>query len=258
MIFGIILAAGKGSRMKVQGANKTTVAFEGKPLVQYGIDLFEKTTHRTVLVVGAFADSIKKTARIPSETLFAYQTKRLGTGHAVMVAVKEIEGKGLSPEVVLIGYGDHMMFYTPEIISQLVSTHKMESADVSFLTTEYHDPNSLAWGRIVRDAEGNVLKIVEQKDATDGERDIKEVNPGFYCVKYSFLKQALRKMKKSPVTGEYYLTELTEIAMKQNKKIATLLVPFEYVGLGINTHEQLQQSQALYEQSSSDSLSVPL
>src|SRR2546423_15418473 len=102
MIVGIILAAGKGSRMKVKGINKTALAFEGKPLVQYGIDLFNKTVDKIVLVVGAFSDSIKQNALIPSKTIIAHQAKRLGTGHAVMVAVRSMEKKGLTPEAVLM------------------------------------------------------------------------------------------------------------------------------------------------------------
>src|SRR5580700_9702383 len=116
MLFGIILAAGEGSRMKIEGKNKTEVPFGGKPLVQYGIDLFAKTVDKTVLVVGAFSDSLLKTANVTPGTLIAHQTERLGTGHATAVGVHKIEKHHLSPETVLIGYGDHMMFYTPEII----------------------------------------------------------------------------------------------------------------------------------------------
>jgi bifunctional UDP-N-acetylglucosamine pyrophosphorylase/glucosamine-1-phosphate N-acetyltransferase len=252
MVFGIILAAGKGSRMKIEGTNKTAVHFSGKPLVQYGIDLFSKTVDKTVLVVGAFSESILKTASLAPGTLVAHQAKRLGTGHATLAAVREIEKQQLSPEIVLIGYGDHMMFYTPEAIAQLIAKHRAEKADLSFITTQYDEPEFLAWGRIVRDSKGKVLKIVEQKDATTQERAITEVNPGFYCVSYPFLREALRKIKKSPTSGEYYLTDLTEIAIQSHKRVSTLQVPFELVGIGINTHEQLLQSVDLYEKAEDD------
>lgn len=249
MIIGVILAAGKGSRMKLKDTNKTSVHFNGKPLIQYGIDVFRQTTDETVIVVGAHAQSVKDAIISHPHLSFAEQKRRLGTGHAVKVAIDAIKKYPQEPEIILVGYGDHMMFYTPEIINKLIAQHKKHKAAVTLITTEYNDPNSLAWGRIIRKNSHEITRIVEQKDATVQEQAVTEVNPGFYCFDYQFLKKHLGQIRKSKITNEYYLTDFIEIAAR-NLKVAALKVPFKYVGIGINTTQQLHQSENLYTGSS--------
>ena len=252
MVIGVILAAGKGSRMKLKDANKTSVFFNGKPLIQYGVTLFQNTADKTVIVVGAHAESVKESISLHDGIHFAEQKHRLGTGHAVRVAAETMKTFHTEPQFVLVGYGDHMMFYTEKVINQLIELHKKQTATLSLITTTYKDPNFLAWGRIVRSQKNGkeIERIVEQKDATEEERAITEINPGFYCFDYQFLKKALKDMTKSPITKEYYLTELIEIASKYNGKIVGLKVPFKYVGIGINTKEQLGESISLYNEKS--------
>lgn len=238
MKVGIILAAGKGSRIKIKAKNKTTLAIAGKPLVQYGADLFSQTVDKTIVVVGAYAQSVRETLR-DSRVEFVEQAKRLGTGHAVKVAVQYLEKQGVRPDRVFVGYGDHMMFYTPEIVKKMDKLHLQKKAVVTFVTANYSDPDLLAWGRIVRDKSGEVQAIVEQKDATKEQRKITELNAGFYCFDYQFLLQNIGKLEKSPVSGEFYVTDLIEMAIKSKLPVATCLVPFELVGIGVNTSEQL-------------------
>lgn len=245
MITGIILAGGDGTRLKYENANKTTIPFNGKPLIQYGLDLYHGIADTTVIVVGAYPESVKAVVHDPS-VIYAHQAERLGTGHAVQVAVAEMERQGLSPETVMVGYGDHMMFYTQDIISRMLRKHKEKQAAITLISAEYDDPDMLAWGRIIRDDTGNVKDIIEQKDATEDQRKMKELNTGFYCFEYQFLKQSLPLLEKSPHTKEIYLTDLIKIANSLNRTVVAFDVPFQYVGIGINTAEQLAQSQKLH------------
>ncbi|MFA6981683.1 MAG: sugar phosphate nucleotidyltransferase [Patescibacteria group bacterium] len=246
-ICGIILAAGKGARMKTKDKNKTSLDFNGKPMVAYAVEVMQKVADETMVVVGSAAGSVVESLK-EYKVRFAIQKKRLGTGHAAKVAVDQVKKENLIPKVVLIGYGDHMMFYSPEVLQKLVDEHFSQNAVLSMLSTEYDDPMKLAWGRILRDESGNVLRIVEQKDASEVELKVKEINPGFYCFNYDFVDEYVYKIKPSPVTGEYYITDLIEFAFKSGSKVCAVKVPFEKVGIGVNTPQQLEESEKLYQQ----------
>lgn len=246
VIIGVILSAGKGSRFGSKGVNKTASLFQDKPLLQFGIDLYKSTCSSIVVVVGAFAESVIQAISHNDSIIFAYQRKRLGTAHALQVALKEIEKRGNIPELVLLGYGDHMMHYSSKDVAKLVKAHDDSETAISMIATEHMDPSSLAWSRIIRNKEGNVLRIVEEKDATPIEKKITDLNAGFYCFKYDFLKKNYKKIKKSPVTGEYYLTTYIELAVEQGKSVKAIKVPFENVGLGINTRADLEISNEIY------------
>lgn len=243
---GIILAAGKGTRFGIPGINKTAALFNNKPLIWYGIELYKGLTDKTVIVIGAHAESVRNVAGLNDQIIFASQKKRLGTGHALHIAVKAIQSEKHDPEFVLVGCGDHMMYYKKELIQEFTKLHSQNNAAISFITTTHNDPMSIAWGRVIRDESGSVTKIVEQKDANEEELKTTELNSGFYCIDYKFLKKYHNKLTKSPVTGEYYLPQLVEIAMQNELTIMGYPVPFNYVGLGINTHKQLSESQQFY------------
>ncbi len=246
MIIGIILAAGKGKRFKAKGFNKTVSYFAGKPLVRYSSDLFLKVAEYIFVVVGVGAKGVIEAVGNNPKIIFVKQRKRLGTGHATKVAVEEIQKKNLNPKYVLVGYGDHMMFYTKKIIKKLIKILDKSKAVLSIVTCEYKFPNLLAWGRIIRDKFGNFKAIVEQKDATGKQKQIKELNAGLYCFRWEFLRSALKKLKKSSASGEYYLTDLVKTAVDEGKFVVGLKVPFEYVGIGVNTKEELLESERLY------------
>ncbi|MEP7167554.1 MAG: sugar phosphate nucleotidyltransferase [Candidatus Woesebacteria bacterium] len=238
MNIGIILAAGKGSRLKCKTQNKTSLELWGKPMVRYGVELFEQTVDQTIVVVGAFPESVKEA--VGNHTVkYANQTKRLGTGHALKVAMRAITQTKKTPNLIFLGYGDHMVSYTKESVIQMSSTHAQENATITLVTAVAPNPEGL--GRIVRAKDGTVKGIVEQKDATPAQREIHEVNAGFYCFSYDFLKKNINKLKKSSVTGEYYLTDLISMAQDKGLKIAAHVVPFEEVGTGVNTREQLDE-----------------
>lgn len=247
MTIGIILAAGKGTRLNCEKTNKTALKFENKPLICYGADLFAQTTDKTFVVVGAFSESVKQ-ALADYQVEFVEQKKQLGTGHAVKVAVDYIKLLNLKPDTVLVGYADHMMFYPQKVVKDLIKLHQEKQAACSIITTKYHNPNKLAWGRILRDKNGLVKKIVEHKDASPKERKIKELNAGFYCFDWQFLAKNIDKIEKSSVTGEYYLPEMIKITNQYNLPVAAHMIRFRYVGIGINTKKQLKESQKIYQQ----------
>lgn len=247
IVYGIILAAGKGTRFKAKGHNKTAALFQNKPLVYYGVSLLASIVDKTYVVIGAYADSVKNALKDKKNVIYTKQYKRLGTGHALLTAMKAIETSSRAhPSSVVVGYGDHMMFYTKDIVKNMVSLLHDNQAAITFISTHHEDPNTLAWGRIKRDKTGKVIGIVEQKDATEAERAITELNAGFYCFDYNFLRTYAKHLRKSPVTGEYYLTDFIDIAVKHDLPVEALQVPFEYVGIGINSITQLEESISLY------------
>jgi len=247
MIIGIILAAGKGTRLKSTNRNKVTLPFLNKPLIVYSVELMQQVCDQTIVVVGAFHESVKQVLKNYPVT-FAYQDMQLGTGHATRVGLTEILKKGWQPNEILVGYGDHTMFYKHATIKKLIDLHHQKKVSVSLLTFKYDDPNKIKYGRIIRDGEGFVKGIVEHKEATPKELEIKEVNPGFYCFDYVFLKNNIDKLTKSSVTNEYYITDMIKLAVDQGKKVAGLEIPFTEAGLGINTAEELTESEKIYLQ----------
>lgn len=243
MIAGIILAAGKGTRIKVKNKNKVTLPFLNKPLITYGVDLLTSLADRVVVVVGAYHESVKSTLK-DYEVIYAYQKKRLGTAHATKVGLDKLASLSLQPELVIVAYGDHTMFYQKEKIAEFIETHNRQKAALTFITTIMPDP--FGYGRIIRNSSGEVVAIVEEKNATEEQRKIKEINAGFYCFDYEFIIKNINKIKKTSGSKEYYLTDLIEIALKQSKKVVGVVLPFSEVGIGINRHVELEESQKLY------------
>ncbi len=243
MITGIILAGGKGTRINSKTANKVTLPFLGKPMIQYGLELYSGFVDKIVVVVGAFLESVKSACK-GFDVDFALQKEQLGTGHAVKVALPVLQK--YPTKYVFVGYGDHMMFYDKKVLKDLFELHKKTNSVMTLVTTEYEDPNELRWGRIIRDRKGSVIASVEHKDADEEQRKIKELNAGFYCFNFDFLKTYLPKLKPSPITGEYYLNGLIELAVKDDFKVSALKVPFEKVGIGVNTKEELEKAERLY------------
>lgn len=245
MIIGIILAAGKGTRIKTHGMNKVTIPFLNKPLIMYGVELMEKNTDKTLVVVGAYKESVKK-ALVNKDVTYVHQQEQSGTGHAVKMAVADLVFHKFSPDTVLVGYGDHTMFYRSDTVGALISLHRKKQAAVSFISVDYPLPNKLAWGRIIRDSSERVIDIIEQKDAREDQLKIQEINAGFYCFDYQFLLENVDSIPCSPISGEYYINSLIPIAVKQNKQIAVLKVSFDEVGVGINKTDEIKESEKIY------------
>lgn len=235
------MAGGNGKRINATTLNKVTLPILGKPMVLYGVELFENFTDEIIIVVGAFAESVRKALK-GKAVKYAHQKERLGTADAVRAGLTAIT---IKPQYVLIGYGDHMMFYKKETIKKLIDHHIQEKAVLTSITTMHSKPDDLAWGRITRNGKGHIMGIIEQKDATPEERKIEELNAGFYCVNYDFLVKSLPLIEKSPVTNEYYITDLVKIANVSREIVTGMVVPYSEVGLGVNTNFDLTNATAL-------------
>lgn len=237
----IILAAGRGKRMNATNQNKVTFVLADKPLILHSIHLLEKMHFDDIVVVIGYAKESVQNVLKDSRVHFAEQSKRLGTGHAVKCALQELP-EGVTD--VLVVQGDDSHFYNEDIVSKLANKHISSDASLTFLTIDVANPFGL--GRIVRDKTGKVTDIVEEKDATPEQRAIREINPACYMFKVDFLKKYLKEVKKSPVTGEYYLTSLIDIAIHHNEILETMqagALPWR----GVNTKEELAEAERLLQ-----------
>jgi len=240
----LILAAGKGTRMKSDMA-KVLHILKGKPLLYYSLDAARKAgAQKIIVIVGHQSDTVKET--FPDADLgFVEQVPQLGTGHAVMQAREDLAGyQGLT--VILCG---DVPLLKPATIRLMIHQHEETQACVTVLTTEPPGPH--AYGRIVKNSKGDILKIVEHKDATDVERKILEINTGIYCVDTPFLFAALAQVKNDNQQKEYYLTDIVEIARRESRKVHAFLMADYIEVMGINTLEELQKAGDYLQKSTS-------
>ncbi len=233
----IILAAGKGKRMNAKKANKVTLRLSGEPIILRIVKNLRQTgIPYLVLVVGHAQESVKKL--VGDSVLYAYQSKRLGTGHAVKKGLKIVPDDVID---VFVFYGDDTS-YSSDVLSSLLKKHREMKSDVTFLTLKVSDPKGL--GRIDRDESGTLIGIVEEKDATEAQKKISEINPGCFVFSKKFLKSYINKIPKSPATREYYLTSLIELAL-QNKLNVHTYTAENVIWRGINTPDELREAEDL-------------
>lgn len=237
-IGAIVLAAGKGSRMNSTTANKVTLSVAHKPLIQHVVERLQEVNINTIAVVVGFAKESVMQA-LGNSVIFAEQKEQLGTGHAALVGLQALPQE---IQQIMVVYGDEFS-YPREKTQELVDTHLTTGAALTFLTIERDNPFGL--GRIVRDGSGALLKIVEEKDATDEEKKITEVNPGCYVCTREFLETYLPKIEKSPVTGEYYLTSIADLAIQHKEKVETVKAG-NLVWRGVNTQEELEEAREVF------------
>lgn len=236
----IILAAGKGKRMKSKAINKVALNLGQRPMILHTYSILEKIKVRTIVIVVGFAKESVIRLFEKKRAVFALQAKRLGTAHAVLCGFKKIPN---DIENVLVLNGDDSALYKVNTIKDLINKHVETNAAFTFLTIEMENPAGL--GRVIRGKGGTVLAIVEEKDATDDIKKIKEVNPACYIFKRSFLNKYLNLIKKSSITGEYYLTSLIDIGIKNNEKIETLQAGL-FAWRGVNTKEELVEAERIF------------
>jgi len=240
-IAAVILAAGKGTRMNEgQSSPIPKVMFEvlGKPIIRYAVDLSEHAdVTRIVLVVGYKKEIIQE--YFGDEVAYVVQEEQLGTGHAAMQAKDLLKGQ---TDAVMIYYGDHAL-YKPETVKNLISKYQAEKPTIAMLTVHFEDPKFWAFGRIARNKSGEIEAIVEQKDCTEEQLEIKESNPGFYIFNSEWLWENIDKLKTGNAQKEYYLTDMIGMAVEQGKKIISTEVSEESEVIGINTQEQLVEAE---------------
>lgn len=247
----VVLAAGKGTRMRSK-LPKVLHQVAGLPLLAHVLNAVEAipnapafaplqsslTGHRPVAVVGYGAEHVA--ASFGERCLYALQTEQLGTGHAVLMAQEEVNALQPQPTIVLVCYGDTPLV-TGEVLARLLAEHVARQATITFLTGLAELPSD--YGRVVRDADGRVLEIIEVKRASVEQKQIREVNSGVYCFERAWLWTALATLPRNP-GGEYFLTDLIGIASAQGRTIATVVGSLDET-IGINNRVQLAEMEQL-------------
>jgi UDP-N-acetylglucosamine diphosphorylase/glucosamine-1-phosphate N-acetyltransferase len=231
----VILAAGLGTRMK---SNKAKVLHEicGRPMVSYVVETARKVVgNDVILVVGNQADKVRETVSELGTFSYALQEKQLGTGHAVLCALPHIPE---NCEEVVILCGD-VPLIKAATVRYLVKSHIDEKRDVSVLAVELNDPTG--YGRILLDETSRVRAIVEESDATAGQKRITLINTGIFCLKKEFLLWAVPEIKSDNVQGEIYLTDIVGIAYAANKHIGVTVGGNSFEVSGINTIQELKR-----------------
>ncbi|GAB4454499.1 MAG: bifunctional UDP-N-acetylglucosamine diphosphorylase/glucosamine-1-phosphate N-acetyltransferase GlmU [Anaerolineales bacterium] len=235
-ITAVLLAAGQGTRMK-SDLPKVLHPLCGKPMLWHVLEaLKEAATEPPVVVVGHGAEAVKNYLGDSARTVL--QEPQLGTGHAAMQAESLLRG---STDLVILTYAD-MPLLRGETFRRLVETQRLNPGPMSLLTVTADDPRG--FGRIVRKADGTVQAIVEEYVATPEQQKIKELNVGAYCFNADWLWQALKRIEKNPKKGEYYLTDLVEIAVTDNLPVQAVLHDDFTETIGINTRVHLSEAEA--------------
>lgn len=240
-IAAVVLAAGRGVRMK-SDLPKVFHPLGGRPLLAYVIStLKEMGVGRILAVVGHKKELILDYFK-DWGVIFVEQAEQLGTGHAVLSAEPYLSG--FSGKVLVLA-GD-VPLLRAETLKNLMTFHNQHHAVATVLTAEL--PEAGNYGRIVRNQEGLILKIVEKKDAAPEELKIKEINTGTFCFNSRFLFSALAEVKAENAQREYYLTDTIEILRKQGQPVFAYLTQNYRETLGVNTPEELRQLEEIFRQ----------
>lgn len=230
----VILAAGKGTRMKSE-LPKVLHPLMGIPLIRYVTEACKKACVRdTALVIGHQANRVRSV--MGDQFTYVEQEEQLGTGHAVMVcrdALKKFKGD------LLVLAGD-TPFLTGQILKKLIQKHQKTGAAATLMTAVMDPP--LAYGRILRDAKGGVQRIVEARDASSEEKNIKEVNTSHYCFQAEKLFSCLDRLSTDNDQGEYYLTDIIEMLVKDGERVESLTSHDPAVLMGINSRAHLAEA----------------
>ncbi|MGB3261572.1 bifunctional UDP-N-acetylglucosamine diphosphorylase/glucosamine-1-phosphate N-acetyltransferase GlmU [Paenisporosarcina sp.] len=235
--YAVVLAAGQGTRMKSK-LYKVLHPVCGKPMVEHVVDHIQDIgAERIVTIVGHGAEKVQD--QLGSRSEYALQEQQLGTAHAVLQA-SEVLG-GLSGTTLVI-CGDTPLI-RPETMKALLAHHQETAAKATILTGIPEDPTG--YGRILRNAEGHVERIVEQKDASPEEQKVKEINSGTYCFDNESLFAALKLVKNDNSQGEYYLPDVIEILKNQGAIISAYATDDFEETLGVNDRVALSQAETL-------------
>jgi UDP-N-acetylglucosamine diphosphorylase/glucosamine-1-phosphate N-acetyltransferase len=239
-ISAIILAAGKGTRMK-SDLPKVLHTVLGRPMLSYVLDACAIAgCDRLIAVIGHEAVMVRQAFSASDHAIrWVEQREQLGTGHAVMVCRDELAGLS-GPVLVLAGDGP---LIRPATLRKLLETHRSRGAACTLATSILDDPGR--YGRILRDANGELAGIVEYLDATEAQRAIREVNVSVYCFDAAALRSVIDKLDNHNAKGEYYLTDALALLRGAGKKLAAVAaVPPEEV-LSINDLQQLREVEAI-------------
>jgi bifunctional UDP-N-acetylglucosamine pyrophosphorylase/glucosamine-1-phosphate N-acetyltransferase len=237
-VVAVILAAGKGKRMK-SDLPKVLHKLGGRPMVEYVIQTAKEVgVEKIILVVGHKWEKTQKLLKhLPVE--FVIQDEQLGTGHAVMQTkdrLSDFDGD------ILVLCGDVPLLKS-STVKKLLEEHKTKKAKATVLTAIIEDPSG--YGRIIRNKDGMVEKIVEDKDATVDEKKVKEINTGTFCFDSKSLFSVLGKITTDNKQGEYYLTDVLDLLRKENLPIWAVVAANSQETLGINSQEELEKMEQI-------------
>lgn len=235
--YAIILAAGKGSRMKSKrdDISKVSMPILGVPVVRYILDALKPLgLTKTVSVIGYGGKTSEPIVKTDSEVV--WQKEQKGSGHAVMMAAPVLEG--LEGETIVC-CGDTPLLRS-ETLAKMFAYHEEMKSDLTVLS--FIPENPFGYGRIVKDEQGRFLRIVEQKDASEEEQKIKEVNSGVYIFNNKALFESLKKITTNNAAGEYYLTDVIDIFVREDLTAYSFVVCDPKETMGINDRVQLSMA----------------
>lgn len=244
----VILAAGKGKRMhSTADQPKVLVPLHGKSLLEHLLSRIKESVVQTTPVVVIAPDLYIIRERIGPVCEYAIQESQLGTGHAVLAAKQKL----LKYDHVLVLYGDHPLI-SARTVDALVVHHLESGANITLATIRV--PHFEDWfscfdgyGRIIRNPQGKIVEIIERRDASSEQQLLTEVNPGYYIFKTPWLWSALSRLTRENAQGEYYLTDVIAMAIREDRKIYEVVLEDPQEGLGINTPEQLAIAEAVMQ-----------
>src|SRR4051794_36726080 len=239
----VVLAAGEGTRMR-SGMPKVLHPLCGRPMVLHVVDaLAELPLERIVVVVGHGAERVTKTLQdqlvteVPVE--FVEQRVQRGTGDAVSVALTLFDDLDADDDILVLPADAPLV--RAETIAKLATEHRLQDAAAAVLTAVVPEPFGL--GRVVRDKDGRVARVVEHADATPDERDIDEVNTSIYCFRRGLLAPALRRLSPENAQGEYYLTDAIAVLRQAGHKVIAMESPEVAEAMGVNDQVQLAEAE---------------
>ncbi len=240
----LILAAGEGTRMQSR-LPKVLHRLAGKQLLRHVIETARLITPDEITIVyGHGGELVRETLQAP-DLDWVEQSERLGTGHAVMQAIPNLQ----RVEQILILYGDVPLISGSTLVSLLAALHM---TDLALLTVDLPDPTG--YGRIVRDREDRVVRIVEQKDATERELEISEINTGIMAVRRERLESWLNRIENNNAQKEYYLTDIIALAVADGVNISVVHPTSEEEVMGVNDRKQLAYLERYYQQQRANEL----
>ena len=232
----IILAAGKGTRMKSKYP-KVVHKVCGKEMVNHIIDVSKKSGVKDVVTILGHESEVVKNV-LPKDTMIAMQTEQLGTGHAVKMAKEYINDE----DTIVILCGDTPLI-KEETLKRLFDYHIENEYTATVLTTKVENPTG--YGRVIRDENGDLLKIVEQKDGNAEELAVNEINSGIYCFKGQMLRESLDLLDNNNAQGEYYLTDTVKILRDKGFKVGAFNGSTIEELMGVNSRLELSKAETL-------------
>jgi bifunctional UDP-N-acetylglucosamine pyrophosphorylase / glucosamine-1-phosphate N-acetyltransferase len=239
----VILAAGKGTRMK-SDLPKVLHPIAGRPMVQHVVDAAGALDpDNTVLIYGHGGEAVRQ-AVTGSRLQWAEQAEQLGTGHAVAQALPHLE-----EDVVLVLYGD-VPLIQPQTLRDFVA--RVDDQSLALMTLTLDDPSG--YGRVIRNADGKVQRVVEQKDASDEEKAVREINTGILACTRRFLNDSLPRLSNSNAQGEYYLTDLIAMAVDAGMEVVTEQPGHAWEVDGVNDRVQLARLERVFQRVRAEAL----